>query len=264
MAKIKVHPHPGALSGLLKQKNMTQEEAKDATGIDRKTLRRIERGEQVKEDTLRKLANGLRVPVHHFVDVPSAAELTKQDPEAPLWPHSLMLRELDADGLLGLLKKSKQIRWLLNLKSADQKVFGLLEEFERVVNRLHEYFYADQWDDDGESLSAQLHHLEKVQAIATLMERLAENRVVILGADYLHWTVSQERNDPFNVHYYRSTWVIDLSIEQHGTSSRRVPIFLGSEPPKVTPETDPPTKILVNGVPLDGVPLPPADDETLF
>jgi len=37
MAKIKVHPHPG----------ITQVDARDATGVDRKTLAKIDRGEPI-------------------------------------------------------------------------------------------------------------------------------------------------------------------------------------------------------------------------
>jgi hypothetical protein len=174
-----------------------------------------------------------------------------------------MLRELDANGLLELIKKAQQIRWRLNLKLADEKVFGLLKEFEPAVHEFHAYLFADNLnDDDTFSLRAQLHHLKKMQAMATLMEQLAEHRVAILGVDYLYWHVNQKTINPFTVHIYTSIRVIELSVEQYGTSSRRVPIDPGPEPPKVTPETDPPTKVLVNGVPLDGVPLD--DDDFPF
>jgi transcriptional regulator with XRE-family HTH domain len=262
MAKIKVRSHPGALSGLLKTRAMTQVDAKDRTGIDRKTLAKIERGEEVKLETLQKLAKGLSVP-DNFFHPPPATELTESD-EYP-WPHSLiMLRELDANGLLELIKKAQQIRWRLNLKLVDEEVFGLLKEFEQAVREFHQYLLADySWDEDDDpyTLSAQLHDLKKVQAVATLMERLAEHRIAVLGADYLRWKVNQKTIDPFHVHFYTSIRIIELSVEQYGTSSRRVPISPGSEPPKVTPETVPPTKVLVNGVPLDGVPL--YDDDAI-
>ena len=105
MAKIKVRPSRGALSGWLKTKAMTQVEAAKKAQVDRKTLAKIERGEEVKQDTLHKLATRLGIPANSF-DPPPATEVTKQDDELPsphgLWPHvSLMLRELDADGLSG-------------------------------------------------------------------------------------------------------------------------------------------------------------------
>jgi transcriptional regulator with XRE-family HTH domain len=260
MAKIKIRPHPGALSGLLKRKAMTQVDAADATRVDRKTLAKIERGEEVKLETLQKLANGLRLPVNFF-DAPPATEVTKQDDELPsphgLWPHgSLVLRELDADGLSGLLKEADRIHWHLELEVAEEKVIQLLKEFGQAVHGLHQQLASYlEFDTDSSSLTFQLNGLKMRQAVAALMEQLVEHRITVLGAEYLSWFMNEKLEGehdagPFDLRYYRSTRVVELSVEPHGARSRRVPIYHGEEPPKSAPETNPPTKVFVDGMPL--------------
>jgi transcriptional regulator with XRE-family HTH domain len=269
MAKIKVRPHPGALSALLKKKNMSQVDAWKASRVDRKTLARIDRGEEVKKETLQSLANSLHVPMSFF-DPPSSPnkkmrgldplELAIDDDDILNFADAeIMLRELDADGLLKLLKKARRINWHLNVQPSDEKIHELLEQLDKGVQEFHLHVKHESPEDmefggPGSGLRRELSGLKKGRAVANLMKRLAEYRISILGADYLGWNVSKDRDShpgPFRyVHKYTSTHIVELSIEKHGVQTRRQPIIVGSVPPKRAPETNPPTEVIVDGMSL--------------
>jgi transcriptional regulator with XRE-family HTH domain len=253
VAKIKVHPKPGALSDWLKKERLTLLDAAEKTSVDRKTLRKIDRGEEVKLETLQKVANGLRVPVNFF-DL-SATELAEQD------DHSLItLRALDTDGLSELLKKkADRINWHLNLPRVDEKVRKLLKQFEDAVLKFYQHLnhQSYEWQQLGPfSLQTQLSGLENGEAVDTFMRMLAEHRITVLGTDYLHWKVSKgdvpydEEDHCMEVHDYKSMRILTFSIERSGAQSRRVRLDARKEPPQFAPDTDPPTIVLVNGVQL--------------
>ena len=134
MAKRKIRPHPGALAELLKRQNMTQTEAAAASGIDRKTLAKIDRGEDVKEDTLQNLAKKLSVPSTYFE--PPADDMSCREVSQPDNPrfHNLMLRKVDAEGLAEMLG-SRTIHWQLNVHTVDEETVPLLEQLEDAVER---------------------------------------------------------------------------------------------------------------------------------
>ena len=246
MAKINIQTRPGALFELLKKKVMTQQDAKDKTGVDRKTLLKINRGGPVKLEKLQQVANKLGVP-EEYLRQPQAEEVT-DDGDVPE-PGTIMLRKLDAERLEELLAGAKRVKWHLNAKVRDDEARKFLEDFETAVEQLLE---------DGPSLETlslrlQLERLKTADDIAARVERLAEHRLALLGADHLFWEckytghgygpdISWFKED------YRSFNTVLLSVEPFGTHSRRAHISIGEPPPLFAhgPETD----VFVNGVQL--------------
>jgi transcriptional regulator with XRE-family HTH domain len=252
LAKIKVRPHPGALSALLSEKAMTQVDAAAATGVDRKTLARIDRGEEVKLETLQRVATRLKQPINVF-EPPTTESPDKDDREWPPlpWMESVMLRGLSVELLSQLLKTSIRIRWELNLNTVDEKAREFLEKFELAVQEFQQHLitgHAQPDQDDRNSLRFQLSRLKKGQDVAALMEQFANYRLTVLGADYLFWEYTQGFIEFVGgADQYRSSRVVLLSVEPYGTQARRVYVDIGEEPPKVAPKS---TTVLVDGVPL--------------
>jgi transcriptional regulator with XRE-family HTH domain len=261
MAKIKVRPRLGALSELLKKKGMTQVDASEKTRVDRKTLSKIDRGEDVKLETLQQVAKKLEVPEGYFSPPPVAVAADDSEVPPASEPGTIMLRKLDWARLEELLKGAESIRWHLKTHVRDEASRKFLEEFEQAVERFWKLLDFDQleaWDGDP-SLRFQLNRLKTADDIAARLETLADHGVVLLGADYLFWNCDSEDGESLyhrwtNVNYHTSR-IILLSVEPSGTQSRRAPVFQGSLPPSFAPSTETrgrSTSIWVNGVQLPG------------
>jgi transcriptional regulator with XRE-family HTH domain len=245
MAKKKVHPRPGALKELLKKRGMNQMEAADpevGTGVDRKTLAKINRGEGVKLETLEMVATRLRVPVGYFLGTTEADDEIN-DPSA----QTVMLRRLNGERLAELLKGDDKVDWLLNVQVIDGKARKLLDELESAVRRFRVIpGYTD-------SLSDQLQRLKSFDRLSGILKELHECRLAVLGGDYLSWERSYGPyiRDPKKVFVfdYTSRRKVLLSVEPSSTQSRRVPVSQGPEPPKFAPNAS--TIVRVDGRRLD-------------
>jgi transcriptional regulator with XRE-family HTH domain len=245
MAKRKIRPHPGALDEFLKRQNMTQTEAAAASGIDRKTLAKINRGEDVKEDTLQKLAKKLNVPSTYFE--PPADDTSRREASQPDNPrfHNLMLRKVDAEGLAKVLG-SRIIHWQLNVHTVDEETIPLLEQLEDAVKDFHRYLQDDLHWSKEIGLRGLLDRLKHGKRVASLFEELAKHGLTILGADYLVWDCQTDPDSEIPRTNYVSQRNVVLSVEAQPAQARRTTVWQGTLPPKFNPNSET-TIITVNG-----------------
>jgi transcriptional regulator with XRE-family HTH domain len=257
MAKRKVRPHPGALAELLKSKGITlTDAARDSSRgtrvIDRKTLAKIDRGDEVKLETLQKLANNLKVPITYF-DPPAGNSVDQQvnsQPKDPEW-LSLLLHKVDADDIVSMLWRlwglDRNIEWKLNVDRVDDEAISLLEQFEDAVNEFYDYVTVGPVSG---GLRAELDRLKKTKHLTTLMEQLAKHNLAVLGALYLSWGSKDDIDTETGCEFitYSSHEHIMLSIEGHPAHERREKVWLGTVPPRFAPSG---TFVRVNGKMLE-------------
>jgi hypothetical protein len=251
MAKKKVHPRPGALQELLKKREMTQWDAADhdvGTGVDRKTLRKIDRGEEVKLDTLQKVATKLRVPVSSFFEgTPAGDEINRPSDSM----HSVMLRQLDAPrDFLKLLDDADGVDWLPNARVVDEKAKKVLKNLATAAQDFYELKFmtnSDSW-------------VMAAEGLAKVLKELHQRRLAVLGGNYLFWMCSaDEKRGDANVLRYESFQIALFSVEPSGTQTRRVQISSGEEPPTSPP---PSTIVFVDDEPLVNGELDPNKRDT--
>src|SRR6476659_8644509 len=113
----------------------------EKTGVDRKTLRAINNGKPVKETTLQKIADKLRVPMAHLVGS-GMAESHDSDHEHRDQYRELKLQRLNAAALRKLAGENDEINWILKF---DQ----ISEDLEKLLLRLSEnlkgWFFQEQF-----------------------------------------------------------------------------------------------------------------------
>ncbi len=249
MAKIKVSPHSGALSELLKKKGMTQTDARHKTGVDRKTLLKIDRGEEVKLETLQRVANKLQVTEEYFRHPPTG-EVTAAADVPPEW-GTIMLRKLDVARLEELLRQAARPRWELNAQVRDEVARKFLVELEGAVENFWGQINSGDTDAKGTPLSLreQLDRLKTADDVAAHLEQLAEHRLTLLGGTYQFWECSETTYEEHTRWSYTSSDRPLLSVEPFGTLSRRAQVseYEGSPPPNFATSIEDGV-VVVNGV----------------
>jgi transcriptional regulator with XRE-family HTH domain len=219
-------------------------------------LSRIERGDEVKLDTLQKVANKLGVP-EEYLHQPQAEEVTGDGDAPEPGTVTIMLRKLDASRLEALLEGADRIKWYLNAKVRDDDKRKFLEDFETAVENFRkQHALISQSETDTLSLRAQLDRLKTQDDVAARLEQLAAHRLALLGADHLFWESYSEHGKYKSFLNYHSSRIVLLSVEPGGTQSRRKPVFRGNLPPRFADFPD--IKVYVNGEEL-----PTLDDSSI-
>ena len=119
-----------------------------------------DRGEEVKKETLQKVANKLGVPEEYFSHpVPAPAAADDSDVSSVLEPGTIMLRKLDWAHLEELLEGAETLRWHLKARVRDDAARTFLEEFEQAVENYRKHLdlnVPEAWDGDPTKLFKQL------------------------------------------------------------------------------------------------------------
>jgi len=130
-------------------------------------LSKIDRGEEVKLETLQQVANKLQVPEGHFSH-PVPAPADDSEVSSVLEPGTIMMRKLDWARLEELLKGAENLRWSLNAQVRDEATRTLLEDFEQAVENFRKQLDLDvphAWDGDP-TLRFQLNRLKASDDLA--------------------------------------------------------------------------------------------------
>jgi transcriptional regulator with XRE-family HTH domain len=273
VGKVMVEARPGALAEILKRQSKTQVDIADATQTSRKTIQSIINGKPVKDTTLKKVADHLRVPIEHLLpnkSVPVVVSPNVSQAETPATKDSegdVLLQTLDGKGILEELDEpflpADRIKWQVDAR-LEPTAIPHLRELEKVVSHLHSRL-KDLTNVD--ELDYQLRRFEAIDDIDRLLKMIRESKLNVLGGSYLYWNYFSEREQVDEYFdrivparkVYTSEHVVCLCIDGISVKSKRVSPRAGSKPPKFSPREGP--EVWVNGKRL---PFEPIDDDIPF
>jgi transcriptional regulator with XRE-family HTH domain len=266
MAKKMVSPQSGALQKFLSTERKTFQDVSQALSVSRTTLRAINEGKPVKDETLRKVADFLRMPVDHFLcdtgaqpEISQNEDLIIQEEGRSGTRASILLKRMSGESFCALAKNQTSIQWRLSVSKLTPKAAEILRTIESSLllepedASNHCVIWAPNGTLLGSQLSKLIEHIENAQTFEKHLESLAEDGISILGASYLYWRCQTEEetlSDRTNqvTHNYTSESRRIIVVIDSNISSMRESVFIGRPPPKDTSENG--VIVKVNGFDL--------------
>lgn len=279
MAKTMIAARPGALTEILKAKNLTMVEVAQAWQFSRGTLRAIDQGRPVKSDTLAKAAKSLLVPHDHLLPPQAVATDVRVDgvagagapsPMNPSAEGSRTERHLTGTGLLVKavgpdaidleLLWTSRITWTVDVKTPREAhpLVSQLGAALAVVATPHR-----RPDEEWGSLEHQLQEIAAWDEVKRLMTRLEEHGFHLLIGTYLRWTCEEYRH-PYEEYVtgygYQSHLTAHLYVAPKTVKSCRIYVNEGPKPPQFSDRRGPSTYVNDRKLPREPV-EPPANDD---
>ena len=223
----------------------------EATGVDRKTLTTINQGRSVKTSTLKKIADGLRIPPSHFeVD----RNLGDTDDLADF--QNLELKLIDGKSLKSMLEQlanPQHISWNVSLDRISPTLQSKLLNFERLLRNSVELFRGlGEWQEKHRSLEAQLARVGVGDQLDALMQEIRSEGVKLFGGSWRKWEKEElEHHHPdvrswWSYEYWSSTHAL-ISIEPRSKTGLHVDVDIGEVPPRSFTPSEDVSQIRVDG-----------------
>jgi transcriptional regulator with XRE-family HTH domain len=268
MAKIMVTPRPSVLKKFLEAEGKTFEEVAAALQMSRATLRRINDGKPVKDETLRNVADHLRKPVSHFLcerpqvvsSDQSGDKLLVERTIGSVTMASILLRRLDGEQFRYLANLRSAIEWSLSVSKLSPRAAEILRTLESLLVEKpkkcdsNEIVIGIPGGDNFEivisnhvvhsgrnSLSRLIEQAEKVHNFEECLKGLTEEGVFLLGSEFLYWNCRTEEawvsgDETKKVEIYTSEYRYKIVVQGSNVSTIRASVVIGTPPPTTVPE----------------------------
>jgi hypothetical protein len=264
VAKQMIIAYPGALDAVMKAKGLTQTDLAQRSRVDRKTLRAINRGEHVKDTTVKAVVLGLGIPIRQLLVPPAPVQTEDARSSDEVGANSVLLRVVKAHDVKLLLTGAVFLNWKLFLDRIDSEGRDTLLNFEKLIGQ-----WWSNLKTEGiakESLAEQLRRLEIYNEVEAALAGLHKLSITVLGGEYLWWEMDERNYYEDNYCYeYTSSRAAILALVPSSVTAKRIEVDQGNVPPSVIPPSYP-WPVFVNDVELKPRPsfARELDDEVPF
>lgn len=208
----------------------------EKTGVDRKTLRAINKGKPVKQTKLQAIADKLRIPIEHLLNADKNEEADGSIDE--LQYREIKLQQLDGATLRKIAGKIFNITWFLNIDRMPEELEATLVKLRETLRgwfqRLFELEFAPPEEQDN--LLDQISHIKTATDIDKAIEELARHKLKIFGGTYVTWERSRPRHfqedHSLPILKYRSRLMATLSVVPEEQTNSTVRVCIGTVPPR--------------------------------